>query len=123
MADCPLAVGQISFMDVHQATTALLQQDFSLDANDPEAMHSPQFVIELLAQLIEQALITKPEWLMSKLYTMDVAEEAVREALQSEQGVAPPLALARLVYERQRQRAYTKATFKPKPLDDEDLAW
>lgn len=109
-------------MDAHQATTALLQQDFSLSLTEQQSL-SPEQVIALLAELIEQSLITRPEWLMSKLYTMDVAEAAVREALQSDGVVAPHFALARLVYERQRQRAYTKATFKPKPLDDEDMAW
>lgn len=109
-------------MDTHANTLALLQADFSI-ASDGESLHSPQAVIELLAKLIEEALVKRPEWLMSKLYTMDVAEADVRQALQSSSELAPHLALARLVYERQSRRAYTKATFKPQPLDDEDMAW
>lgn len=109
-------------MDVHPHTLALLQQDFSLDA-DSDTLHSPQAVIELLGKLIEEALRSRPEWLMSKLYTMDVAEADVRQALQATGEPAPHLALARLVYERQSRRAFTKATFKPQALEDEDMAW
>lgn len=109
-------------MQVHSNTLALLQRDFSIAA-EGEALHSPQAVVELLAKLIEEALYSRPEWLMSKLYTMDVAEADVRQALHATGEMAPHLALAKLVYERQSRRAFTKATFKPKPLDDEDMAW
>ena len=62
------------------------------------------------------------EFLMSRCYVLDVPEEAVADAFHPAAPEPANVGLARLLYARQRQRAHTKLTVKPEPLDDE-LAW
>lgn len=107
-----------------RATTALLQQDFALSSDDDnQDTLTEAEVLRLLADEVDRYMEHRMERLLSLLYTMDVAEADVSEALHPLSPVPANEALARLIYERQKRRAYTKATFKPKPLEDEDLAW
>lgn len=104
------------------ATTALLQRDFGLQASKTKRLTEGE-VVQLLADEIDHLMQTRMEWLLSLLYRMDVSETLVNEALHPASPVAANIGLARLVYARQKRRAYTKATYKPQPLEDEDLAW
>lgn len=104
------------------ATTALIRRDFSLGEADDERLTEDQ-IIQLLADEIDHLMQYRMEWLLSKLYVMDVGEADVGAALHPANPVPANLALAKLVYERQRRRAHTKAMYKPQPLEDEDLAW
>lgn len=107
-----------------RSTADLIQRDFSLlrEEDRPDTLTEAQ-VLRLLADEVDRYLQGHLERLLSLLYTMDVAEDDVNEALHPLSDVPANEALARLIYERQKRRAYTKATFKPKPLEDEDLAW
>ncbi|MEL6140443.1 MAG: hypothetical protein AAFQ37_01545 [Bacteroidota bacterium] len=104
------------------STTELLRKDFELRPLDEQRLSEAE-VIQLLADEIDRLMQTRLEWLLSKLYTMDVGEADVSAAMHPASPIPANLALAKLVYQRQRRRAYTKAHFKPQPLDDEDLAW
>lgn len=105
-----------------QSVTALINSDFNL-ATDQLNTLSEAAVLRLLADEVDRFMQHHMEQLMSILYTMDVDENDVHDALHPLSPVPANEALARLIYERQQRRAYTKATFKPKPLEDEDLAW
>ncbi len=105
-----------------QLTTALLKKDFALQTGDADTLTEAE-VLRLLADEVDRYMQGHMERLMSLLYTMDVEENDVNDALHPLSPVPANEALARLIYERQRRRAHTKATFKPKPLEDEDLAW
>lgn len=106
-----------------QSTTQLIQRDFALQANGETDSLSETEVLRLLADEVDRFMEHHMERLLSLLYTMDVAEEDVSQALHPLATEPANEALARLIYERQKRRAYTKAMFKPKPLEDEDLAW
>ena len=91
--------------------------DRSFDDAEVEAIVSHQ-VAHLLA--------TRRDWLLGKLYRLDVRETDIKAALaQAEADV--PTALARLIVERQRERANVKASFKVAPFpssdEDGDLSW
>jgi len=105
-----------------QPTTELIRKDFELRIVEEHRLSEAE-VIQLLADEIDRLMHTRLEWLLSKLYTMDVGEADVSAAMHPASPVPSNLALAKLVYRRQRQRAYTKAHFKPQPLDDEEMAW
>lgn len=106
-----------------KSTTDLIQRDFALQKEGETQKLSEAEVLRLLADEVDRYMEHYMERLLSLLYTMDVAEEDVSQALHPLSPVPANEALARLIYERQKRRAYTKATFKPKPLEDEDLAW
>ena len=105
------------------STTALIQRDFALRRADDQLTLTESEVLRLLADEVDRYMESHMERLLSLLYTMDVAEEDVSKALHPLATLPANEALAKLIYERQKRRAYTKATFKPKPLEDEDLAW
>lgn len=108
--------------DLTKDTTDLIRRDFDL-AQPENAELSEAEVIQLLADEVDRLMQHRMERLLSLMYTMDVAEADVNAALHPSSPVPANLALAKLIYARQSRRAYTKATFKPKPLEDEDMAW
>lgn len=110
-------------MDQLTATTKLIRKDFALRLSEGEETLSEAQLLRLLADEVDRMMATELGRLLSLLYTMDVAEADVAEVLHPASPGPPNEALARLIYERQRRRIQTKAAFKPKPLDDEDLAW
>ena len=108
--------------DLIKDTTDLIRRDFELDRPEDDTLSEAE-VIQLLADEVDRMMQYRMEWLLSLMYRMDVAETDVNAALHPLSPIPPNLALAKLIYARQSRRAYTKATFKPKPLEDEDLAW
>ncbi len=80
-------------------------------------------VLRLLAAQIQHLLLTQRDWLLGKLYRLDVREADIRAALRNPVPELPARALARLVLARHRERVRTKARFSSPPLDDEDLRW
>lgn len=108
--------------DLIKDTTDLIRRDFELAQPDDQTLSEAE-VIQLLADEVDRLMQHRMEWLLSLMYRMDVDEEKVNDALHPTNPIPANLALAKLIYARQSRRAYTKATFKPKPLEDEDLAW
>lgn len=105
-------------VQVDPTTTELLRQDFDL----PRGSLTEAELLRWLATKVEELMRTRPDYLRSLCYTLDLAEGDVAIALSSYAPACPPENLARLLYERQCARAYTKRTYKTEPLADED-AW
>ncbi len=101
-------------------TLALLAKDFYL----PEGAetYDEARLLQWLADAVDHLMQERMEYLMSLCYTLDVDEAAMAAAVHPNAPEAANVGVARLLYERQWQRALTKTTIKPKPLDDED-AW
>ncbi|MEM7573879.1 MAG: hypothetical protein AAF433_13315 [Bacteroidota bacterium] len=108
--------------DQLQYTADLLRQDFALAGTETEEIDEAR-LIQLLADEVDHLMQHKMDWLMSLLYRLDVPEAKVNVVLHPNAVEPANIGLARLLFDRQRQRAYTKATFKSPELDDEDLAW
>jgi hypothetical protein len=89
-----------------------------LEIDTPDMPSSDQELRSLLADHIAHLLASRPEYLMSLLYRLDVLESRIRPVF--EPGAPEPVnvALARLVLERQQQRMETKSQIKPGPLED-----
>jgi len=103
-------------------TSALVRESFELESAPPPGTEAD--LLALLADRIEEMLERRPDYLMSLLYRLDVLEEKIRPVLHPAAPEPPHIGLARLVLERQRQRAETKRTVKPEPLEDaEDWTW
>lgn len=96
-------------------TTALVRAPFELESAPPPADEAE--LLALLAERIEEMLIHRQDYLMSLLYRLDVLEEKIRPVMHPNAPEPPHIGLARLVLERQKQRAETKLRIKPDPLE------
>lgn len=101
-----------------EQTVALVRAPFELESVPPPGNESE--LLALLAERIEEMLERRPEYLMSLLYRLDVLEEKIRPAMRPDAIEPPHIGLARLVLERQQQRAETKLNIKPEPLEGLD---
>ena len=108
--------------ELFQDTVDLVREPFELEQTPPPA--SEDELLALIADRIGLLLETQPEYLMSLLYRLDVLEKKIRPVMQPDAPEPANWGLARLVLERQKQRAETKRTIKPKPLEGmEDWEW
>ncbi len=98
-----------------QQTTDLIRAPFELESAPPPADEAE--LLALLAERIEEMLINRQDYLMSLLYRLDVLEEKIRPVMHPNAPEPPHIGLARLVLERQKQRAETKMNIKPDPLE------
>lgn len=87
---------------------------------------SEEEIIDILRQQIAYLLDHKRDWLLGKLYRLDIREQDIKIALNLP-NEPPSMALARLVVARQQQRSSTKRAVEVKPLDPDgefgDLIW
>lgn len=98
-----------------QQTTDLIRAPFELQSAPPPADEAE--LLALLAERIEEMLLNRPDYIMSLLYRLDVLEEKIRPVMHPSAPEPPHIGLARLVLERQKQRAETKFNIKPEPLE------
>ena len=68
-------------------------------------------VHQLLSEHIARLLVSKRDWLLSKLYRLDVRERDLRRLLASDADAAA--GLARLVLDRHYERARTRGEHQP----------
>ena len=91
-----------------------------------DRMFSEEEIIDILRQQIGYLLDHKRDWLLGKLYRLDIRERDIKIALNLP-NEPPSQALARLVVARQQERSSTKNNVEVKPLDPDgefgDLIW
>jgi hypothetical protein len=97
---------------------ALIQKDFELKADQPVA--TEEDLLRLLADQIANMIEYDLEVLLSNMYRLDIPERKVHDALSPLCTEPANEALARIVLERQKQRAYTKKYYKQPDLGDLD---
>lgn len=97
-------------------TTDLIRRDFEIET--PEEQFSEEELLRVLANQVAYMIEYKLEVLLSLMYRLDIPEDKVHFALSPQSSEAPNVALAKLVLERQKQRAYTKMKYKPEDLGD-----
>lgn len=108
----------------HADETALelLRRDFPL----PQEPLTEEELLDWLSTQIAGLLRSRPEYLMSLCYTLDLEEAEVRRALDPDPSAIPEVpphrALARLLYERQCRRVASKRAISTPPLTDPN-AW
>lgn len=96
----------------------LIVKDFELE-NLKEGL-SEEELFDILANQIAYMIEHQLEMLMSLMYRLDIAEAKVNHALSPFSTDPANVAIAKLVLDRQKQRVFTKAYYKQKPLDDMD---
>ncbi len=70
-----------------------------------------------LADRVADLMQHKMETLLSMLYRLDVDETKIRQALDSGSDLAPHIAIAKLIVERQIARAKTKENYRTDPIE------
>lgn len=93
----------------------LISVPFELENVPPQADEA--ILLAMLSERIEEMLDKRPEYLMSLLYRLDVLEEKIRPVMRADAPEPAHIGLAQLVLERQKQRAETRQTIKPDPLE------
>ena len=97
-------------------TTALIAQDFGLvNANSP---FTEAELLEAVANRVAEMLAENKDLLLSYMYRLDIDEGKIRFALSPLANEPAYMALARLILNRQKQRAITKLSYKPPKLDE-----
>ncbi|MCC6462846.1 MAG: hypothetical protein IT260_20430 [Saprospiraceae bacterium] len=102
--------------DLLVQTAALIREPFDLPQGSQPA--DEEELLAMLAERIADMLQQQPEYLMSMLYRLDVLEKKILPVMHPNAPEPANWGLARLVLERQKQRAETKRTLKPAPLKD-----
>lgn len=103
-------------------TRELITRDFELETTAEQEEVSEEELFNLLANRIAYMIEYQLEFLLSLMYRLDISEKKVSEALSPGAPEPPNVGLARLVLERQKQRAFTKQYYKqeePEDLDEE----
>lgn len=93
-------------------TTALILRDFELVEPDREI--SEQELLDYLSDAIGYMIEHKLDFLLSLLYRLDVSEQKINTALLPGNSEDAPVALAKLVIERHKQRVATKQAYREK---------
>jgi hypothetical protein len=100
-----------------QLAAELIRRDFAIDKGLEGV--SEEELFQLLADHIDWLIEHRMEWLLSLMYRMDIDEAKVQWAISPLAPEPANIGLARLVLERQKQRAHTKQTYKPEDLGEE----
>ncbi len=83
-------------------------------------------IVELLRVEIARHLKDRRDWILSKLYRLDIRESDIKQVL-ARADLDPATGLARLVLERHRERQASRASNEPLPEPEDpefgDLAW
>ena len=82
-------------------------------------MVTEEELFRMLAEQIEFLIENRMEFLLSLMYRLDIDEAKVNYALSPFSPEPPHEGIARLVLERQKQRAWTKLHYQPPPLDED----
>lgn len=98
-------------------TKELINRDFDVTETEDDSL-TEEALLRVLSNRIAYMIEHQLELLLSLLYRLDVAEAKVQMALSPLSSEAPNVAIAQLVIERQKQRAFTKLHYKPEDLGD-----
>lgn len=98
-------------------TKELISRDFEVMETEDDTITEAE-LLRVLSNRVAYMIERELELLLSLLYRLDVEEAKVQMALSPLSSEAPNIAIARLVIERQKQRAFTKLHYKPEDLGD-----
>ncbi len=100
-------------------TKDLIVRDFELEKHEEETL-TEEDLFRLLADQISYMIEYRMEYLLSLMYRLDIDERKVNDALAPFAPEPANIGLARLVLDRQKRRAYTKAHYKQEEKLDDD---
>jgi len=100
--------------DYLEQTTALVAKDFGLAKTTPL---TEEELLEAIANRVAEMMEENKDLLLSYMYRLDIDEGKIHFALSPLANEPAHFALARLILNRQKQRAVTKLSYKPPKLE------
>jgi len=94
----------------------LIARDFELSQDEPL---TEEQLLEALTERTAYLLATQPDYLMSMLYRLDVKESLVEQAFHPAHEEPTHIVIAKLIFNRQKQRIESKLKYKQPPIDEE----
>jgi hypothetical protein len=107
-------------MDDLQQVAQQIQSDWGIELPN---LISEEAIIDKLAERVAQLLQNGPDAFFQLMYRLDVPERKLRSITP---GADVAIYVAKLIYDRQLQKAHSRAHFRNNPLshtDDDDLKW
>jgi len=101
-----------------KATPNLILKDFELESAGNKDRIDEEELLRVLSNRVAELLAQQPEYLFSLLYRLDVDETKVQRIMHPNAAESANVGIARLVIQRQKQRAYTQHYYRPPDLDD-----
>lgn len=101
--------------DYLEQTTALVAKDFGLAKTTPL---TEEELLDAIANRVAEMMEENKDLLLSYMYRLDIDEGKIHFALSPLANEPTHFALARLILNRQKQRAITKLSYKPPKLED-----
>ena len=95
----------------------LIIRDFEIELKEEQTL-SEEEVFDLLADQIAYMIEYRLDFLLSLMYRLDVLEHKINAALHPSAPKPANIGLAKLVWERQKQRMETKQQYKQTKIDD-----
>lgn len=100
------------------ATLALVSRDLGLSTT-PAVDAEEESLISLLAERVAELLPDQHDLLFSLMYRLDIDEQKIQRALSPLAQEPAERGLARLIWERQKQRVITRRTYQSPPLEED----
>lgn len=94
----------------NKEVTELVLRDFELA--EPKNILTDKEMLDYLAEAIAYMIEHRMDFLLSLLYRLDISENKIAFALTPGNEEPANIALARLVWERQKQRVATKQAYR-----------
>lgn len=101
--------------DYLEQTTALVVKDFGLAKATPL---TEEELLDAIAKRVAEMMEENKDLLLSYMYRLDIDEGKIHFALSPLANEPAHFALARLILNRQKQRAFTKLSYTPPKLED-----
>ncbi len=98
--------------------TSLMVRDFDI-VSAPNQRLTEAELFQLLANEVADMIEHRIDLLLSRMYRLDVLEIDIQAALDPKNPVAANIALAHLIWERQRQRVLSKRSHSVPDIDAE----
>jgi hypothetical protein len=101
-----------------EETVALVTRDFAPDTLQND-LFTEEGLLDLLTERVDYMIEHQLDMLLSLMYRLDIDEHKIQVALLPNAPEPANLGLARLILERQKQRAFTKLHYKSPIIEDE----
>jgi hypothetical protein len=101
---------------------ALVRKDFELTPTAEEILNE-EALIEIISAQIDYLIKNETERLFAILYRLDIDERSVRFALIPGTTDAPHVVIAKLIIERQKEKAKSRLTYRQRKKKDGMTEW
>jgi hypothetical protein len=101
---------------------ALVKKDFEINQASEDIL-SEEALIQIISAQIDYLIKNETERLFAILYRLDIDERSVRFALIPAPGNDPPITIAKLIIERQKEKAQSRLLYRQRKKKDGTTEW